>query len=180
MAFDLDDDELKSTRKLLGIDKNKDARDTNVDSLEESIKRCKELIKPKNSEWIGLSNQNAIEIVLGNLEVLLDMRESADRELGRQKQINEEHQKENGLLRERVKELEAKLEFKQYGDLDDLRFEEYMNEFIPKQKIKDLKENIILQPVIVGGRRNGKTLEYGIKLGKIKACEELLQESEDK
>ena len=49
-----------------------------------------------------------------------------------------------------------------------------------KQKIKDLKENIILQPVIVGGRRNRKTLEYGIKLGKIKACEELLQESEGK
>lgn len=85
-----------------------------------------------------------------------------------------------GELREKVKELEAKLEFKTWGDLDDLRFEEYMNEFISKQKIKDLKENIILQPVIVGGRSNKKTLEYGIKLGKIKACEELLQESEEK
>lgn len=81
---------------------------------------------------------------------------------------------------EKIKKLEAKLEFKQFGDLDNIQFEDYMNEFISKQKIKDLKENIILQPVIVGGRRNGKTLEYGIKLGKIKACEELLQESEDK
>ena len=48
---------------------------------------------------------------------------------------------------------------------------------IPKQKVKDLKESIILEPTIVGGRRNAKTLEYGIKLGKIKAYEELLEES---
>ena len=60
----------------------------------------------------------------------------------RQKQINEEHRKLNGELREKVKGLEAKLEFKQWGDLDNLRFEEYMNEFIPKQKIKDKIEEI--------------------------------------
>lgn len=47
---------------------------------------------------------------------------------------------------------------------------------IPFQKVKDLKESIILEPTIVGGRRNAKTLEYGIKLGKIKACEELLED----
>lgn len=77
---------------------------------------------------------------------------------------------------ERIKELEAKLEFYQWGDLDNLKFEEYMKEFIPKQKVKDLKESIVLKPTIVGGRRNAKTLEYGIKLGKIKACEELLED----
>lgn len=77
---------------------------------------------------------------------------------------------------ERIAELEAKLEFYQWGDLDNLKFEEYMKEFIPKQKVKDLKESIVLEPTIVGGRRNAKTLEYGIKLGKIKACEELLEE----
>lgn len=38
---------------------------------------------------------------------------------------------------ERIKELEAKLEFYQWGDLDNLKFEEYMKEFIPKQKVKD-------------------------------------------
>lgn len=51
-----------------------------------------------------------------------------------------------------------------------------MSQFIPVQKVKDLKESIILEPTIVGGRRNAKTLAYGIKLGKIKACEELLEE----
>ena len=46
---------------------------------------------------------------------------------------------------------------------------------IPKQVVIDLKNSITLDNTIVGGRRNGKTLEYGIKLGKIKACEELLE-----
>lgn len=51
--------------------------------------------------------------------------------------------------------------------------------YIPKQKIKEFKEQIKLAPIIVGGRRNKKTLEYGVRLGKIKACEELLKESEE-
>ena len=38
---------------------------------------------------------------------------------------------------DRVKELEAKLEFKSWGDLDNIQFEEYMNQFMPKQKVKD-------------------------------------------
>ena len=33
---------------------------------------------------------------------------------------------------DRVKELEVKLEFKNWGDLDNIQFEEYMNQFIPK------------------------------------------------
>lgn len=37
----------------------------------------------------------------------------------------------------RIKELEAKLEFKQWGDLDNTQFEEYMSQFVSKQKIKD-------------------------------------------
>ena len=52
----------------------------------------------------------------------------------RQKQINLEHQKLNGALREKIKELEAKLEFKQWGDLDDIRFEEYINDLIQETK----------------------------------------------
>ena len=42
---------------------------------------------------------------------------------------------------DKVKELEVKLEFKKWGDLDNTQFEEYMNQFIPKQKVKDLIEN---------------------------------------
>lgn len=50
---------------------------------------------------------------------------------------------------------------------------------IPVQKVKELKESVILDNTIVGGRRNSKTLEYGIKLGKIKACEELLEDKQN-
>jgi len=44
--------------------------------------------------------------------------------------------------KKRIAELEAKLEFYQWGDLDNLKFEEYMKEFIPKQKVKDKIEEI--------------------------------------
>lgn len=44
--------------------------------------------------------------------------------------------------KKRIKELEAKLEFYQWGDLDNLKFEEYMKEFIPKQKVKEALEDI--------------------------------------
>lgn len=38
--------------------------------------------------------------------------------------------------KKRIKELEAKLEFKKWGDLDNIQFEEYIKQFIPIQKIK--------------------------------------------
>lgn len=44
--------------------------------------------------------------------------------------------------KKRIAELEAKLEFYQWGDLDNLKFEEYMKEFIPKQKVKDKMKEI--------------------------------------
>lgn len=75
--------------------------------------------------------------------------------------------------KKRIKELEEGL--LKVKDKNIKLFMHYKNS-IPVQKVKDLKKSIILEPTIVGGRRNAKTLEYGIKLGKIKACEELLEE----
>lgn len=43
---------------------------------------------------------------------------------------------------DRIKELEAKLEFKKWGDLDNTQFEEYMSQFVSKQKVKDKIEEI--------------------------------------
>lgn len=51
-----------------------------------------------------------------------------------QQQINEKDKK--------IKELEAKLEFKKWGDLDNTQFEEYMSQFVSKQKVKDKKKEI--------------------------------------
>ena len=47
-----------------------------------------------------------------------------------------------GELREKVKELEAKLEFQKFGDLDNIEFEEYMNQFLPKQAVIDKIEEL--------------------------------------
>ena len=84
-------------------------------------------------------------------------------------------------LVQRIKKLEeenkkyiVQLTDEQYRNLVDTIRKEVKQEF--EQKVKDLKESIILDNTIVGGRRNAKTLEYGIKLGKIKACEELLED----
>ena len=37
-------------------------------NIDKDIERCKELIKTEHSNWIGMSNQDAIENVLSELE----------------------------------------------------------------------------------------------------------------
>lgn len=59
--------------------------------------------------------------------------------------------------KKRIAELEAKLEFYQWGDLDNLKFEEYMKEFIPKQKVKDKFNKLITKIKEV---KNSKYKEY--------------------
>lgn len=52
--------------------------------------------------------------------------------------------------------------------------------YIPIQKVKDKIEEEKLSLTIVGGRKNKKTLEYGIKLGRRQALQELIEEREEK
>lgn len=84
-------------------------------------------------------------------------------------------------IKENVKKLQARIKDLEKENKNKDTYikmaKEVIENSILKQKVKDLKENIILESTIVGGRRNCKTLEYGIKLGKIKACEELLEEN---
>lgn len=47
---------------------NKDVTDINVGSIKEDIEKCKELIKDKHKEWIGLTNQKSIENILNDLK----------------------------------------------------------------------------------------------------------------
>ena len=135
MAFDLDDEELEATRKMHRLDKI-NSNDINIGSIENDmneIEKVKDLLRfLKQHGWIPNINKTInVDTTIKAINNLLIGYE-------RQKQINEEHQKINGELRTQIKFLEIKLEFKQWGDLDNIRFEEYMNEFIPKQKIKDL------------------------------------------
>lgn len=52
------------------MDEDKEVTDTNVGNIEKDIEKCKELIKDKHKEWIGLTNQKAIENVLEAYEKL--------------------------------------------------------------------------------------------------------------
>ena len=83
------------------------------------------------------------------------------------KQQIKESQRENEELKERIRE--HTLLISPY----------YVKEnYIPIQKIKDKIEEENLPLVIVGGRRNKRTLEYGIKLGRRQALQELLGSEE--
>lgn len=136
-----------------------------MNNIEDAIKRCKELIKPEHSNWIGLTNQSAIKIVLGNLEALCDMQKSADRGLENAKKINEEHRKENAdlmkainvvekekgewiedcnNLKKKVKELEEENKSKEKAYNDCYCEYKHYKQFdsIPKQKVKDILNEI--------------------------------------
>lgn len=105
----------------------------------------------------------------------------------RQKQINEEHQKINGELREKVKELDTK----NNELLKDLYSANCiiadLTDSIPTQKIKDKIEELekISNNTYIEFLETNKTdadlHDKGLIIdGKIQALKELLQESEDK
>ena len=130
--------------------------DKNVGSIEDDVKRCNELIKVEHANWIGISNQLAISHILAEREQMTKRYEERDDELyERVKQCNnlqteidrlyldkEELIELNRKQARRIQELEAKLEFKKFGDLDNVEFEEYMSQFIPKQVVIDKIEEL--------------------------------------
>ena len=63
-------------------------------------------------------------------EVLLHNRETEQARIAIEHMLAELEQKDK-----KIRELEAKLEFKEFGDLDNVEFEEYMSQFIPKQDV---------------------------------------------
>lgn len=115
--MDLDDQELRATRIMNGADKTY-KRNRNIEEIISNLKRYinsdEIYTRYKNGEYNELSDFELfcinhckdIEVVLGNLDILCDMQKTADRDLENARQINEEHRKENGLLREKIKELE--------------------------------------------------------------------------
>ena len=80
----------------------------------------------------------------------------------------EKLQKENEELKNDYENLNNSVVVKNY----------YIENSIPVQKVKDKIEEEKLPLVIVGGRRNKRTLEYGIKLGRRQALQELLESEE--
>ncbi len=112
--------------------------DKNVANIEDDVKLVKRYLENsaykesdsdffKNGGWemVDLEIPKAIEHLL--------------QDYTRQKQINEEHQKINGELREKVKELEEQVEYDKTHIYTPMTIQ--LN-FIPKQKIKDKIEEI--------------------------------------
>ena len=87
--------------------------------------------------------------------------------------------KENEELKSKNKTLEELLQgnlyelYKYYKELAGA----YQGNCILVQEVKDKMEKDIKtnEHTILGGRRNGKTLEYGKRLGRIEMCQELLE-----
>lgn len=81
-----------------------------MNNIEEDIKRCRELIKINHSNWIGLSNQKAIEHILTDYEKQKQEKEKwKELYLDKLDKTTDIVLEFNNLLKE-VKELESKLE----------------------------------------------------------------------
>lgn len=131
-------------------------------SIEEDITRVKQRIEDV---------KEYIEYGLPYSEYL-DLENSFDNILSAYKRVLKENKELKKFITEGIT-IEPNSPYKNY-QLDFLR-----KNFIPVQKVKDKIEEEKLPLVIVGGRRNKKTLEYGIKLGRRQALRELIEERED-
>ena len=141
-----------------------------VDDIEELI-ATRKLNGLDDNLYIDGNDTNVGSIE--NLKILLFQDNLT--QYGKRKLI-EYYEKKIKELEEENQRLKAKIDVVNWQEKT--AYQCLKEKYIPKQKITDFKEQIKLEPVIVGGRRNKKTLEYGIKLGKIKACEELLKQEE--
>ena len=127
--------------------------DKNVGNIEEDIEILNSIVKVNKDFLSNIENQTINQKEIKALEHLLS-------DYTRQKQINEEHQKINGELREKVKELEKEskiLEFqnkqienyaeelKKYNKAVSDRIVEYKKNSIPKQVVKDKIEELMIQ-----------------------------------
>lgn len=122
-----------------------------------SIKTDKDY-KDENG-WHGYYNREIVELVRILDHILSDY-----------KRVLKENEELKGLIAHKngyTKKLEEDL------------FENCSNYVVSVQKIKDKIEKEKLPLVIIGGRKNKKTLEYGIKLGRRQALRELIEERED-
>ena len=168
--------------------------DINVGSIEEDIEILKNIIEVYESCSVpeidmqvditfGKKEVNAIKTILGNLEALCDMQMAADRELKNAKQINEEHQKINGELREKVTKLEEENRelMSEYHNRIQEKIDLEQDLKILEQKIKDKIEELRneKEQLRIEKRVLWDSGIYKIDL-KIEILQELLQESEDK
>ena len=116
--------------------------DKNVGSIEEDVDELKSIMNLRTVSGFAYSQKNTLSLQKAIKNVLTDYT--------RQKQINEEHQKINGELREKVKELEEEkamlkkasniakeVNIEDITDVINESCKEFMSNYIPKQVIID-------------------------------------------
>lgn len=158
--------------------------DINVSSIDEDIKILKELMEDVEltfAGWVDILNEREKKALKNLLQ-----------DYARQKQINEEHQKENSLLRKKVKELEeenkkSKVRFEErddelwervkqcknmqteidrlYTDKEELQ-QVYLHEKLAKEEIEEILEESIPKQKIKEMLEESQTL-YEKKLKEI-------------
>ena len=154
MGHDLDDEELRATRKLLGLEKK-----DNFISTDELIKSYEDL----------KANKNIIKCI--EKDFFFNFMDRIIGEYNRQKQINEEHRKINGELREKENKTFS------LGEIE-VNLALYIKEnYIPKQnvfkKINYYNDNIKHSQFIKD--KEAEDFYYDLK----RAFEKLLKESEE-
>ena len=147
--------------------------DINVGSIEEDVDELKSIMNLRTDSGFAYSQKNTLSLQKAIKNVLTDYT--------RQKQINEEHQKINGELREKVKELENEniskqkayddcyCEYKHYKQFESISIQKII------EKIEELKK--LIEKI---KEDNQYSNEIPLYEHDIKLLEELLQESEDK
>ena len=202
MAFDLDNEELKATRKLHNQDDGlyEETSDKDVENIEEDVKILKNAIKCNKKQFENLGThillqddeQEAIEHILAEREQMLKEKQDDKQDIKDfQNALNEENLRcanyaiENNEFKKRIQELEEEnrkfktIDYLYKIDSDENRCDikkiyfEWLDS-IPKQKVKDKIEK----------------LRYDIELGncrypyieehKIEILEELLEGDYDK
>ncbi len=121
--------------------------DKNVGSIEEDVDELKSIMNLRTVSGFAYSQKNTLSLQKAIKNVLTDYT--------RQKQINEEHQKINGKLRERVKELEEEnamlkkasniakdVNIEDVTDVINKSCKEFMSNYIPKQAVIEALEDI--------------------------------------
>lgn len=141
---------------------------SNKKDIEEDIKKLKEEI----SRVHKINHLTATFVPINILENILADRERLEKE-------NEDYKiKENSRIAGKYNEIEIHALIEQTIQKDYIAKANKYDSLIKEIEDKINKEELPL--VIVGGRRNCKTLNYGIKLGRIKVLQELLDTEKEK
>ena len=162
------------TDKVVG---NKNGNDINVDSIEEDIKILENYLKESaykkaDNDFFKSGGWEIVDLTIPlSIEHLLS-------DYTRQKQINEQQQKINGELREKVKQLKDKYILEKVAKEE---VEELLEDSIPRQKIIDKVEEIEKEYELLLEHQSGKESNRTKYIrGKLHMGQELLQESEEK